>query len=65
MTPEIKLASIADLEIILPLVRAFHEFEHLDITVVRFLQRALLFLIIPQQSTIDIKGGTRNVIRIR
>jgi ribosomal protein S18 acetylase RimI-like enzyme len=32
MTPEIKIASIEDLEIILPLVRAFHEFEDLRIT---------------------------------
>ncbi|AFY97011.1 GNAT family N-acetyltransferase [Chamaesiphon minutus] len=32
MTPEIKIASIEDLEILLPLVRAFHEFEDLHIT---------------------------------
>jgi ribosomal protein S18 acetylase RimI-like enzyme len=32
MTPEIKIASIEDLEILLPLVRAFHEFENLHIT---------------------------------
>jgi GNAT superfamily N-acetyltransferase len=32
MTPEIKIASIEDLEILLPLVRAFHEFEDIHIT---------------------------------
>ena len=32
MTPEIKIASIEDLEILLPLVQAFHEFEDLRIT---------------------------------
>jgi hypothetical protein len=32
MTPEIKIASIEDLEVLLPLVRAFHEFEDLHIT---------------------------------
>ncbi|MBM0744853.1 GNAT family N-acetyltransferase (plasmid) [Phormidium sp. CLA17] len=32
MTPEIKIASIEELEILLPLVRAFHEFEDLHIT---------------------------------
>jgi ribosomal protein S18 acetylase RimI-like enzyme len=31
MTAEIKIASIEDLEILLPLVRAFHEFEDLQI----------------------------------
>jgi len=31
MPPEIKLASIEDLEILLPLVRAFHEFEDIHI----------------------------------
>jgi ribosomal protein S18 acetylase RimI-like enzyme len=31
MKVEIKIASIADLEILLPLVRAFHEFENLQI----------------------------------
>jgi GNAT superfamily N-acetyltransferase len=32
MTPEIKIASIEDLEILLPLVRVFHEFEDLHVT---------------------------------
>jgi GNAT superfamily N-acetyltransferase len=32
MTTEIKIAAIEDLEILLPLVRAFHEFEDIDIT---------------------------------
>ncbi len=32
MIPEIKIAAIEDLEILLPFVRAFHEFENLHIT---------------------------------
>ena len=32
MTPEIKIASIEDLEILVPLVQAFHEFEELRIS---------------------------------
>jgi len=32
MTSEIKITSIEDLEILLPLVRAFHEFEDIHIT---------------------------------